>query len=195
MHRRCYIERYIYRDNGSWSPFCFEELTSKGIRLLALRFLKAVPAHDPLDRLLRLIAILLWRSAMNRLDYFKARLDATIAPVDLLTKLKINPERICVVDVRNGPAHLLKDRIPTARQIPQNMILDQVDQLPRDREIVLYCWDTWCSLAGQAAVPLLEHRLDVREMYGGIKAWKTLRFPTEPVDAGALANQVEPLPV
>jgi rhodanese-related sulfurtransferase len=131
---------------------------------------------------------------MNRLDYSKARLDATIAPVDLLQRLKISPGRICVVDVRNGPAQLLKDRIPTARQIPQNVILDHVDQLPGDREIVLYCWDTWCSLAAQAAVPLLERCLDVREMYGGIKAWKTLRFPTEPVDAAALADQAEPLP-
>jgi rhodanese-related sulfurtransferase len=132
---------------------------------------------------------------MNRLDYFKTRLDATIAPVDLLAMMKMQRDHICVVDVRNGPAELIKDRIPNALQIPQNVILEQIDKLPSDRLIVLYCWDTWCSLAAQAAVLLLERGFNVKEMYGGMKAWKTLRFSTEPVDATALAGQAEPLPL
>jgi len=130
---------------------------------------------------------------MNPLEYFKARLDATIAPVDLLAAMKTRNNQICVVDVRNGPAELIKDRIPNALQIPQNVILEQVDRLPRNRAIVLYCWDTWCSLAAQAAVLLLERGFDVREMYGGMKAWKTLQFPTEPVDESALSGQTDPL--
>jgi rhodanese-related sulfurtransferase len=117
-----------------------------------------------------------------------------MSPVDLLDALKKDPGRICVIDVRNGPAALIKDRIPDALRIPQNVILEQIDRLPRNRLLVLYCWDTWCSLAAQAAVPLLERGFEVREMFGGMKAWKTLRFPTAPVDASALAGQPEPLP-
>jgi rhodanese-related sulfurtransferase len=74
-------------------------------------------------------------------------------------------------------------------------MLEQIDRVPMDRQVVIYCWDTWCSLAAEAAVLLLERSFDAREMYGGIKAWKTLRFPTEPVDARALVGQVEPLPL
>ena len=131
---------------------------------------------------------------MNRLDYFKARLDAQIAPVDVLRALRTSPGRLYVIDVRNGPAEVLGERIPGARQIPQNVILEHVGELPKDRQIVLYCWDVWCSLAAEAAVPLLERGFDVREMAGGIKAWQTLRFPTEPVDGRALAGQMPPLP-
>ncbi len=131
---------------------------------------------------------------MDRLDYFKARLDATIAPVDVLAALKGNSGRICVVDVRNGPAELIRDRVIHALQVPQNVILERIDRLPKDRQLILYCWDTWCSLAAQAAIPLLERGFDVREMAGGMKGWKTLRFPTEPADAAALAGQREPLP-
>jgi len=132
---------------------------------------------------------------MERLEYFQARLDAAMSPVELLKMMKSRPEGICVVDVRNGPANVLHDRIPGALQIPQNTILMHLDRLPKDRTLVLYCWDTWCSLAAEAAVPLLERGFDVREMFGGIKAWKTLKFPVEPVDSSALVDQAEPLPV
>lgn len=132
---------------------------------------------------------------MNRLDYFKARLDATIAPVELLKTMQARPETVCVVDVRNGPADLLEVRIAGALQIPQNMLLQHIDQLPKNRPLVLYCWDVWCSLAAEAAVSLLERGFDAREMYGGIKAWRSLRFPTEAVDAQALAGQRPPLPL
>jgi len=130
---------------------------------------------------------------MNRLEYFKARLDATMTPVDVMHAMKSTPDRICVIDVRNGPADLLADRIAGALQIPQSEILGKLTELPKDRTLVLYCWDTWCDLAVRAAIPLIERGYDVKELYGGIQAWKTLKFPTEPVNAEALAMQAVPL--
>lgn len=131
---------------------------------------------------------------MTRLEYFKARLDATITPVEVLQALKTKPTPLCVIDVRNGPASLLRERLPGALQIPQNVMLERIGRVPKDRPIVLYCWDTWCGLACEAAVLLIERGYDVREMFGGISAWKTLRFPLEPVDATALEDQKPPLP-
>jgi len=132
---------------------------------------------------------------MTRLEYFKARLDATISPVEVHKLLRTHPESACVVDVRNGPADVLAERIPGAWQMPQSTILLRQGRLPKDRTLILYCWDTWCSLAAEVAVPLLERGFHVREMYGGIKAWKTLKFPTEPADSEALAGQHEPLAI
>ena len=100
---------------------------------------------------------------MNRIEYFKARLEATMSPADVIYKMRSDPEQICVVDVRNGPAALLVDRIPGALQVPQSENLGPLSKLPGDRTLVLYCWDTWCSLAAQAAVPLLERGYDVEE--------------------------------
>ena len=48
---------------------------------------------------------------MNRLEYFKGRRVPKL--------LQTHPERICGVDVRNGAAKLLGDRIYDALQIPQ----------------------------------------------------------------------------
>jgi rhodanese-related sulfurtransferase len=93
----------------------------------------------------------------------------------------------------NGPASLLVDRIAGALQIPQSEILSQLGKFPKDRTLVLYCWDTWCDFAIRAAVPLLERGYDVKKMFGGIKAWKTLQFPTESADSEALARQSTPV--
>jgi rhodanese-related sulfurtransferase len=133
--------------------------------------------------------------SMTRLEYFKARLDATSTPADVLRDMKSDPHRICVVDVRSGPASLLIDRIADALQITQSEILAQLGKLSKDRVLVLYCWDTWCDLAIQAAVPLLERGYDIKELFGGIRAWKTLQCPTEPADAAALARQSTPVRV
>jgi rhodanese-related sulfurtransferase len=54
--------------------------------------------------------------------------------------------------------------------------------LPKDKLLVLYCWDTWCSLATSAAVVLIDHGYRVKELYGGVKAWKTLRLPETVLD-------------
>ncbi|ELZ78179.1 rhodanese domain-containing protein [Haloferax larsenii JCM 13917] len=89
---------------------------------------------------------------------------------------------VTLVDVRVGPPSLLEEHIPGSIHIPQSDIEARADELPDDSLIVLYCWDTWCSLAIKSAIPLLERGYDVKELYGGIAAWNTLELPTEPVE-------------
>jgi rhodanese-related sulfurtransferase len=130
---------------------------------------------------------------MNPLEYFKARLEATIGAVEVMEILASDPESICIVDVRNGPAAMLKDRIKGALQIPESAILKQLDKLPKDRTLVLYCWDVNCNLAARAAVCLLERGFKVKELCGGSRAWRLMRFPEEPVDAVVLEGFLNPL--
>jgi rhodanese-related sulfurtransferase len=54
-----------------------------------------------------------------------------------------------------------------------------VGRTSRDKLIVLYCWDTGCSLATRAALIGLEHDYRVKELYGGIAAWEILRLPEQ----------------
>jgi rhodanese-related sulfurtransferase len=131
---------------------------------------------------------------MTRLEYFKARLDATVTPADLFREIRESPMGVAVIDVRNGPAVLLRDRIPGALQVPESLVLQRYDQVPRDRALVVYGWDVWCALAARTAVALLELGLDVRELYGGINAWKAQGFAVEPVDFKALEGQPYPFP-
>ncbi|MDQ0297992.1 rhodanese-related sulfurtransferase [Salibacterium salarium] len=115
---------------------------------------------------------------MNRLDYFKARLEANMSPMEYRKAKKEHPENYVLVDVRVGPVTVRKEVLEGATVIPLNELQDRMPELPKEKTIVLYCWDTWCTLASKAAVLLLENGFDAKELYGGLAAWKTLDFPT-----------------
>ena len=118
---------------------------------------------------------------MSKLDYFKARIEATISPKDYMQTSKENPDKMLLVDVRNAPPEKMGKKIAGAVHIPQKALASRLSELPKDKMIVVYCWDTWCNLAPHAAVTLLENSYDVVELIGGIAAWETMNFPTEPV--------------
>ena len=123
------------------------------------------------------------------LEYFKAKLDATISPVGLEAMQREAPTSFLLIDVRIGP---VPTRIPWALIIPETDIQKRMVDLPKDKLLVLYCWETWCSLATKAAIPLLEAGYQVKELFGGIAAWETMGFPTvsgqEPPDEAPAFN-------
>jgi len=127
---------------------------------------------------------------MDALEYFKGIMEANVSPVDVMGMLKERPSEVCVVDVRNGPPELLKRKVKGAIVIPQAEIGKRLGELPKEKEIIVYCWETWCRLAVKAAIVLLENGYRAKEMYGGIAAWNTLKLPTEPVsgESGSAAQ-------
>ena len=119
---------------------------------------------------------------MSKLDYFKAKIEATISPMDFMQAVKSEPDKFQVVDVRNAPPHIMKQKIAGASHIPLMQLPDRLGELPKDKTIVVYCWDTWCNMAAKAAIIMLENGYDVLELSGGIAAWTTMNFPIEPAE-------------
>jgi len=119
---------------------------------------------------------------MSKLDYFKAKIEATISPMDFMQSVKSEPDKFQVVDVRNAPPHIMKQKIAGASHIPLMQLSDRLGELPKDKTIVVYCWDTWCNMAAKAAIIMLENGYDVLELSGGIAAWTTMNFPVEPAE-------------
>ena len=118
---------------------------------------------------------------MSKLDYFKARVEATISPMDYMQAAKANPDKMVLVDVRNAPPEKMGKKIAGALHIPQMALSNRLAELPKDKTIIVYCWDTWCNLAAHSAITLLENGYDVLELSGGIAAWNIMQFPTENV--------------
>ncbi|MEG7336034.1 rhodanese-like domain-containing protein [Bacillus subtilis] len=114
---------------------------------------------------------------MQALDYFNARLEATISPMDFLKAKQMNPEKYVLIDVRNGPIHVRNVTIKDAHIIPEQELQARLNEIPKEREIIVYCWDVWCNTAAKVATFLLEHGYKVKELTGGIAAWKEMNFP------------------
>lgn len=118
---------------------------------------------------------------MNKLEYFKMKVEATISPMDYMQMSKSSPNKMVMVDVRNAPPQLKKTKIAGAIEIPQIELGTRLIELPKDKIIVVYCWDVWCNLAAKAAITLIENGFDVLELSGGIAAWNIMNMPTESV--------------
>ncbi len=111
-------------------------------------------------------------------DYFKARAAAYVSPMGVKALLEREPAEFVLVDVRL-PSPLIAWRIPGSLVIPAFQIATRFAELPKDKLIVLYCWDTWCSLAAVAALQLLERGYQVKELHGGVTAWQSLNLPQQ----------------
>jgi rhodanese-related sulfurtransferase len=116
---------------------------------------------------------------MNKAGYFEAKLEATISPMDYKIEDDANPNLMILVDVRNAPPVKMEKKIKGAKIIPQRELAQRLDELPKNKLIVVYCWDVWCNLAAKAAITLIANGYNVKELSGGIAAWNIMQFPTE----------------
>lgn len=82
-----------------------------------------------------------------------------------------------MLDVRNGPLHVRSLKIKDANVIPEQELQARLNEIPKDKEIIVYCWDVWCNKAAKVAKFLLERGYMVKELTGGIAAWKEMNFP------------------
>lgn len=114
---------------------------------------------------------------MNKISYFQNRIESTFSPMDYMMEKKKQPEGYVLIDVRNGNQSLKKEKIQGALEIPLSELQNRLNEIPRDKEVILYCWDVWCNTASKAAILLINEGYKVKELNGGIAAWKTMNFP------------------
>jgi membrane protein DedA with SNARE-associated domain/rhodanese-related sulfurtransferase len=88
-----------------------------------------------------------------------------------------------IVDVRSPGATLLEaQRIPGALHVPLDQMGRHIQDLPRDRELVLYCTCPNEASAAQAAKLLQNHGFSrVRPLHGGLDAWVAAGYDVEPL--------------
>jgi membrane protein DedA with SNARE-associated domain/rhodanese-related sulfurtransferase len=88
-----------------------------------------------------------------------------------------------IVDVRSPSATTLESRrIPGALHVPLDQVGKHVEDLPRDRDVVLYCTCPNEASAAQAAKLLQNHGFTrVRPLHGGLDAWVAAGHAVEPL--------------
>ena len=127
--------------------------------------------------------------------HFFARLRMARISVDELYRLMDAGKAPVVVDVRSATARSLEPRrIPGALHVPLHSVDQHVKELPRDREIVLYCTCPNEASAAQVAKILMNNGFThVRPLHGGLDAWIAAGYRVETLveaDAGKTAAAV-----
>ena len=101
------------------------------------------------------------------LAFFRAKKYAYASPMDVARALGEGSTAIHVVDVRN-PVAPIPTIIKGAVWIPEREIACRLDELPRDRTIVLVLLGRMVHVhATSAAIPLLENGFVAKELNGG----------------------------
>ena len=108
----------------------------------------------------------------DRRRFYKELRMARISVADLYELMEAGDKPI-VVDVRSNTARTLEPRwIPGAIHVPVDDVARHIADLPRDREIVVYCTCPSEASAARVAKLLINHGFkEVRPLYGGLDAW------------------------
>jgi membrane protein DedA with SNARE-associated domain/rhodanese-related sulfurtransferase len=135
--------------------------------------------------LIALLVIYIAYKGYRRRQFFAALRMARISAAELYQLIQSGTAPL-IVDVRSATAHALDPRtVPGALRVTLAEAEKHLQQLPRDREIVLYCTCPNEASAAQVARLLMSHGFrHVRPLHGGLDAW---------VDAG-YAVEVHPIP-
>jgi membrane protein DedA with SNARE-associated domain/rhodanese-related sulfurtransferase len=129
---------------------------------------------------LGVLGFLAWR-VVRRHMILKQLFAGRLEPEKLKRQLDAG-EKIFIVDLRH-PLELLPDpfTLPGAIHFSPEALAARSHEIPRDRDIVLYC--TCPSEATAARTAMTLHKLGIERVHplrGGYGEWKRLGFPVEP---------------
>jgi membrane protein DedA with SNARE-associated domain/rhodanese-related sulfurtransferase len=137
--------------------------------------------------ILGFFAVRVYRRRMVLKKLVAARLD----PEELKQQLD-SGEQVYIVDLRH-PLELLSDpfTLPGALHFSPEALASRHLEIPRDRDVVLYC--TCPSEATAAKTAMILHKLGierVRPLRGGYDEWKRLGYPMDAVPPAVSAPSV-----
>ncbi len=108
----------------------------------------------------------------ERRRFYKMLRMARISVADLYALMQAGASPL-IIDVRSTTAHALEPRrIPGALHVPLHEVARHLKELPRDRDIILYCTCPSEASAARVAKILMNHGFKrVRPLHGGLDAW------------------------
>lgn len=129
---------------------------------------------------------------IRRRRLLRKLVQSRLEPEELKKQLDAG-EPVYIVDLRH-PLELLPDpfKLPGALHVSPEDLESRVHEIPRDRDIVLYC--TCPSEATAASTALKLHKLGVervRPLRGGFDEWKRLGFPMDAIPPAQPLVQIE----
>lgn len=118
------------------------------------------------------------KKMLTQINFFEEKLAFEIDPSDLFDALN-NGERMVVIDARKSDA-FAKERIPGAVNLPYREMNENTTQgFDKGLTYAVYCDGVGCNASTKGCYKLSLLGFNVKEVIGGITAWKADGFATE----------------
>jgi rhodanese-related sulfurtransferase len=100
-------------------------------------------------------------------------------PADLYADIVAGTPNLVVVDARYPEAYA-REHLPGAINLSSSELNETVTAgLSREALYVVYCWDASCRASTKTANRLRALGFKVKELHGGLEAWRKQGYPTE----------------
>jgi membrane protein DedA with SNARE-associated domain/rhodanese-related sulfurtransferase len=127
-----------------------------------------------------LLALYIGFKWWERSRFYKMLRMARISVADLYDLVQTGASPL-IIDVRSSTARALEPRwIPGALHVSMQNVAHRLKELPRDRDIILYCTCPSEASAARVAKILMNHGFKrVRPLHGGLDAWVAAGYAVE----------------
>jgi rhodanese-related sulfurtransferase len=127
-----------------------------------------------------LLALYIGFKWWERSRFYKMLRMARISVADLYDLVQTGASPL-IIDVRSNTARALEPRwIPGAVHVSMQDVAQRLKDLPRDREIIVYCTCPSEASAARVAKILMNHGFKrVRPLHGGLEAWVAAGYAVE----------------
>ncbi len=124
------------------------------------------------------------KSDLKRLkEYFELKLKVEKQVADVVDVVKNGGSKMVLLDVRSRGDYQ-RGHIRGAISIPSDEIDERYKELPRDSEIVTYCYSQRCHLSTLVALKLVQHGIPAKEMNVGWNEWAKAGHPVHSSESG-----------
>lgn len=97
-----------------------------------------------------------------------------VSTVELMERFDRN--EVFLLDVR-PEEEFEQGHIPEAASIPLKTLRENLENLPKDKQIVAYCRGPFCLMADEAVELLRENGFDAQRLENGFPDWKMADYP------------------
>lgn len=121
--------------------------------------------------------------AASALAFFYNKLCFECDPSDVYNDQAEGIDSFVVIDARSEDSYL-REHIPGAISLPHRIMnMETVQNLPKDKLLVVYCDGIGCNASTKGAAKLVSLGFSTKELMGGLDWWKRDGYPTSTGEA------------
>lgn len=109
-------------------------------------------------------------------SYFNDEMAATVSPVDVRALIDKKDKNYVLVDLRSkieyDNEHIISAINIPAASMNKDQLLTEFNKLPKDKEIIVYCYSAYCTLGRQVGQFLANKDIYIKDMNVGWSEWR-----------------------